>query len=292
MKETNFDKYYSKTPEWQKTFVRQFRATHSEKHLMIDGVDWRYYDSESGAEILLLLHGGFVDFDMWIHQIVAFEKDYRIIAPTCPVLPDATMQQYSEAIYTILMEEDIHQVYMMGYSEGGLIAQCFIREHPELIKKAIFSQTFYPSSLNKYFKYDFRFFRTMPAFITEWVFRKFAHPDKEELHHDSTDWLDWYKSYFRENKSNQQKDYILTHLDLMMDFSRNYEFHADDLNSWEGELLITVSEDDVVRGYFEGMKMLYPQAETHIFPEGLGAHSIALITPQVFNDRIRAFLSE
>ena len=78
----------------------------------------------------------------------------------------------------------------------------------------------------------------------------------------------------------------------MMDFSRNYEFHADDLNSWEGELLITVSEDDVVRGYFEGMKMLYPQAETHIFPEGLGAHSIALITPQVFNDRIRAFLSE
>ena len=291
MKRNTFEKYYSKIPEPQKTFVSQFRSTHSEKRLMINGVEWGYYDSENGTEVLLLLHGGFVSFDMWIHQIVAFEKDYRIIAPTCPVLPEASMQQYSEGIYTILMEEDIQQVHMMGYSEGGLIAQCFIRDHPELIQKAIFAHTFYPSGLNKYSKYNFRFFRTMPAFITEWVFRKFAHPDKEELNHNSTEWLDWFKSYFRENVSNLQKDSILTHFDLMMDFSRNYEFHADDLDSWGGELLITVSVDDVVRGYFEGMKELYPQAETQIFLEGLGAHSIALITPQVFNDRIRTFLS-
>jgi pimeloyl-ACP methyl ester carboxylesterase len=49
------------------------------------------------TEVLLLLHGGYACFDMWIHQIVESEKDYRVIAPTCPVLPDAKMKEYSGA---------------------------------------------------------------------------------------------------------------------------------------------------------------------------------------------------
>lgn len=290
MVQTYIQKYYSKIPDWQKEFLRDFRDSHSQKSLDVNGVTWRYYDSEKGQDALLLLHGGFVAFDMWIHQIAAFEGHYRIIAPTCPALSEPTMQRYSDALHAILQNEGLHQINLMGYSEGGLIAQCFLRDHPELIRKAVLAHTFYPSSENKYAQYNFTIFRKMPAFLTEWIFRQFAHPDKEELQHDSTEWLEWYQSYFKENLSDLSKDLILTHIDLMMDFSRNYDFQPGDLSDWDGEMLITVSADDVVLRYFEGLKALYPDAETYMFPKGLGAHSIALITPQVFNERIRAFL--
>ena len=78
----------------------------------------------------------------------------------------------------------------------------------------------------------------------------------------------------------------------MMDFVRNYKFDASNLSEWKGEVLITVSEDDVVLGYFDGLKRLYPNAEYYIFAKGLGAHSIALITPVVFNQRIVKFLEK
>lgn len=260
--------------------------------MRIDGVTWEYFDSESDGPALLLLHGGYADFDMWIHQITEFEKEYRVIAPTCPVLPEATMKAYSNALSQILSNENIQRLNVMGYSEGGLIAQCFLRNNLTKVDNAILAHTFYPSEEVSYYRHDFTVFRILPAFLTEAIFRIFARPDKEELQHDSTEWLEWYKGYFKELKSRLTKEKIVTHIDLMMDFVRNYEFHADDLASWKGDMLITVAGDDVVLKYFEGMKQRYPNAESHMFPKGLGAHSLGLITPQVFNQRIREFLEK
>jgi len=39
-------------------------------------------------------------------------------------------------------------------------------------------------------------------------------------------------------------------------------------------MLITVSEDDIVLRFFEGLKDLYPKAEQHVFPEGMGTHPL------------------
>jgi pimeloyl-ACP methyl ester carboxylesterase len=290
MLDSKMRKFYSTIPSAQKEFIRDFEESHSQKSLRINGVTWEYFDSEKGKEVLLLLHGGYAYFDMWIHQILAFEKDYRIIAPTCPVLPDAKMKEYSHALYTILGAENINKVNVMGYSEGGLIAQCFLRDYSAIVNKAILAHTFYPSSEITYYRYNFTLFRVLPSFLTELIFRLFARPDKEELHHDSTEWLEWYKGYFKELKSKLTKGTIITHIDLMIDFVRNYNFHADDLSSWKGKMLITVSEDDTVLKYFDGLKRLYPHAEYHMFRKGLGAHSIALISPEIFNQRIREFL--
>lgn len=264
---------------------------HAEKSLVVKGVPWKYLDTGKGKGVLLLLHGGFADYSMWIHQIVEFENAYRIIAPTCPACPDAKMGDYSHALRAILMAEEIEKIHVMGYSEGGLIAQCFLRDHPTQIDKVVLGHTFYPSTESRYYQYDFNLFRIMPAFMTESIFKWLAKPDKEEIQHHSTEWLAWYQAWFRELKSKLTKELILTHIDLMMDFVRNYTFTASDLSGWGGKMLITVSADDIVLRYFEGLKQLYPQAESHMFDGGLGAHSLALITPAVFNQRIGAFLA-
>jgi len=284
--------FYKTIPRAQREFIEDFILSHPQKSLIVNGVTWKYFDSEKGKEILLLLHGGYAGFDMWIHQIVEFEKDYRIIAPTCPVLPNAKMKEYSYALYTILKAEDIDMVNVMGYSEGGLIAQCFLRDYSNIVSKTILAHTFYPSYEITYYRHNFTLFRILPSFLTELIFKLLAKPDKEELNHDSTEWLEWYKGYFKELKSKLTKETIITHVDLMIDFVRNYDFHADDLSIWKGNMLITVSEDDTVLKYFDGLKRLYPNAEYHMFRKGLGAHSIALISPEVFNQRIREFLEK
>jgi pimeloyl-ACP methyl ester carboxylesterase len=292
MTNSRITRFYSTIPSAQKEFIEVFEASHSQKSLRVNGVTWKYFDSEKGRNILLLLHGGYADFDMWIHQIVEFEKDYRIIAPTCPVLSNATMKVYSDALATILSAENIHTVSVIGYSEGGLIAQCFLRDHLNMVDKAILAHTFYPSGEISYYRHNFTLFRILSAFLTELIFRLLAKPDKEELEHNSTEWLEWYKCYFKELKSRLTKGSIITHIDLMIDFVRNYNFQANDLSTWKGKTLITVAEDDIVKKYFDGLKQLYPNAEYHVFRKGLGAHSLALISPQVFNQRIRQFLEK
>jgi pimeloyl-ACP methyl ester carboxylesterase len=288
--DSSIARFYSGVPRAQRQFIEGFRASHPQKRLSVNGVTWSYFDSEEGRGVLLLLHGGYAAFDMWIHQIVEFEQDYRVIAPTCPPLPDATMRAYSDGLHAILEEEDVSRLNVMGYSEGGLIAQCFLRDHSAVIDKVILAHTFYPSSESRYYRHDFTLFRVLPSFLTELIFKGFAKPDKEELDAESAEWLEWFKGYFRELKSRLTKDQIITHIDLIADFVRNYSFHADDLSTWDGSMLITVSEDDVVLRYFDGLKRLYPRAEYHVFGKGLGAHSIALISPAIFNQRIREFL--
>ena len=290
MTSSRIQRFYARIPGDQQVYISDFEASHSLKSLDVNGIAWEYFDSESDGPVLLLLHGGYADFDMWIHQIVEFENDYRVIAPTCPVLPEATMEVYSNALSQILSSENIQRLNVMGYSEGGLIAQCFLRNHLKNVDKAILAHTFYPSEEISYYRHDFTLFRILPAFLTEAVFKIFAQPDKEELQHDSTEWLEWYKGYFKELKSRLTKEKIITHIDLMMDFVRNYEFHANDSSAWKGDMLLTVAEDDVILKYFEGMKQRYPNAESHMFPKGLGAHSLGLITPKIFNQRIREFL--
>jgi len=292
MTSSRIERFYAKIPGGQKMFISNFEASHSLKSLDVNGLTWEYFDSDNDGPVLLLLHGGYADFDMWIHQIVDFENDYRVIAPSCPVLPEATMEVYSNALSQILRVDNINSVNVMGYSEGGLIAQCFLRDNLSLIDKAILAHTFYPSEEVSYYRHDFTLFRILPAFLTEAIFKLFAQPDKEELQHDSTEWLEWYKGYFKELKSRLTKEKIITHVDLMIDFVRNYDFHADELASWKGDMLITVAEDDVILKYFEGMKERYPNAESHMFPKGLGAHSLGMISPRIFNQRIRAFLEK
>ncbi len=290
MTSSRIKRFYAKIPGDQKLFISDFEVSHSLKSLDVNGVAWEYFDSESDRPVLLLLHGGYADFDMWIHRIVEFENDFRVIAPTCPELHEATMEVYSNALSQILSSENVQRVNVMGYSEGGLIAQCFLRNRLTKVDRVILAHTFYPSEEISYYRHDFTLFRILPAFLTEAIFKIFAQLDKEELQYDSTEWLEWYRGYFKELKSRLTKGKIITHVDLMMDFVRNYEFHADDLASWKGDMLITVAEDDVILKYFEGMKQRYPKAESHMFPKGLGAHSLGLISPQIFNRRIRELL--
>ena len=46
----------------------------------IDGVETRYYEAGSGPP-LLLIHGGGVSADSWLHLAERLASDFRIIAP-------------------------------------------------------------------------------------------------------------------------------------------------------------------------------------------------------------------
>jgi hypothetical protein len=116
-----------------------------------------------------------------------------------------------------------------------------------------------------------------------------AKPDKEELQHKSTEWLDWFKCWFKEIKANLTKDAIIANIDLMTDFVKNYDFSPNDISLWKGRMLITIAEDDVIFKYFDGLKKLYPEAEYQTFPQGLGAHSLPSLRRRFSTNALRSF---
>ena len=45
---SRIDKFYAQIPESQKKYIEDFEKAHSEKSLDVNGVTWKYYDSEDG----------------------------------------------------------------------------------------------------------------------------------------------------------------------------------------------------------------------------------------------------
>ncbi|MCL4514843.1 MAG: alpha/beta hydrolase [Firmicutes bacterium] len=84
-------------------------------------------------------------YDIWWQQIEAFEDRYRIVSVTYP--PVNSLAGLSRGITEILKKENIYSVYVLGTSLGGYLAQYLVAEHPEIVKKAVFANTFPPNDI-------------------------------------------------------------------------------------------------------------------------------------------------
>lgn len=90
MKSPTLNDVYKKAPREQREQLAQFRATHPQKQLVIEGGTWWYLAGGQGEKAMVFLPGGLGLGEAWFQIITAFEQEYRTIAPTYP--PVATMR--------------------------------------------------------------------------------------------------------------------------------------------------------------------------------------------------------
>lgn len=127
-------------PRWEE--LREFRATHPLKRITVDGVGWDYIAGGEGGEALLLLPGGAMVGESLFTRIPAFEDRYRVIAPSYASVPTAA--QLLDGLAGVLDAEGVHDAHVLGPSYGGIVAQCFVRRHPERVKTLILANTLVP----------------------------------------------------------------------------------------------------------------------------------------------------
>ena len=138
------EQYASVTPETRHS-LQAFRSDHPSKSLEIDGQGWQYILAGQGERNILFLHGMTGAYDIWWQQIDALDNRYRIVSVTYP--PVDNLEGLARGVLAILEREGISKVSVVGSSLGGYLAQYLLAEHPEMIEKAVFGNTFPPNDL-------------------------------------------------------------------------------------------------------------------------------------------------
>ncbi|MBU7026323.1 MAG: alpha/beta hydrolase [Theionarchaea archaeon] len=287
MKNINFDTLYKNVPHEQRERLMKFRSTHPYKSLTVDDITWEYISCGRGESTLVLLPGGsFRLGETWFQLITAFEDEYKIISPTYPAVP--TMAERVNGILSILKSEKIDKIHMLGWSLGGWIAQCFVRQHPATVKTLILSNTSGPDSMSE------KHLRIAPFLISTYPMRLFQYGLKMRLVtllNVSDSEREFWKAFFEEISLRTTKDDIINERKAMLDYMSTYQFSKDDLVNWPGKILIVESDNDSAfdKSAREELKTLYPQAQIHTFRNA--GHSPVYDNPTEYISVVRNFLS-
>ena len=263
--------------------LAQFRAL-PQKHLYVATARWDYISRGSGPQALTILTGGDAIGEAWFRHILEFESEYRIIAVSYP--PVSKMELLIEGLDQILQAEGISHTNVLGYSFGGMLAQCFVRRHPNKVSRLILANTTYPSrAYAGHARRNLMLLTVLPwaliqrAALTR-LLKLLAPPAQER---------DFWWSYFDQQFSDRIDKKLLLSLErCMLDFSLNYRFKPGDLAG--GQVLIVESDTDPFFKDRVILKALYPNAKVHTF---LGAgHVPAFSRRDQFNSVVRSFLQK
>ncbi len=179
-----FEENYKKNDRFSRT-LKEFRLR-PVKNIDVDGVFWPYYTGGKGDRAILFLHGMGGAYDLWWNQIVAFEDQFRVITYSLPEEVNS-LEKTLDGLLAILEKEQVKKVILVGTSMGGYIAQYFISQRPEMVERAVLSNTFPPNDLYTKEKGGLR--KILP-WIPEVIITKFGEKQlKEKLlpaaHNDS-----------------------------------------------------------------------------------------------------------
>lgn len=159
-----FDEIYAGVPQTVSASLVNFRNSHKLKQIDVDKTDWNYVATGTGPEAILFLHGMTGAYDIW-WQVISLLKDrHRIVSVTYPPLD--SLAELGQGIMAILAKEQINQVYLVGSSLGGYLAQYLVHKYPDKIKKAVFANTFPP---NDVIARKNRIIGEILPFLPEWV---------------------------------------------------------------------------------------------------------------------------
>lgn len=282
----NFDTMYADVPSEQREALKAFREMYPQHTLMVDGTEWTYHTAGSGKETILWLVGGLKKADAAYKSIPLLADDFRIIAPDYPAL--STMDTLADGLASILNQENIEQVSVLAGSFGGMLAQVFLRRHPEKVTKMVLSTTTAPDSSHvERYQQLLDMAKLAPDELLKetaqsQMFSTIAPPDSE---------AEFYRAYLKElYEERLSKADIVSIYDSIIDYMQR-NFSEQDLHDWQGQLLIINSDNDATFGEDSqnSLVSLYPQAQVHTF-QGAG-HSPASTQRDKFFALVRNFFS-
>jgi pimeloyl-ACP methyl ester carboxylesterase len=269
--------------------VRKFREEHPLKRAVISGQEWEYIAAgpsrPEGERALLLLPGALAVADSTWITLPHFEDRFRVIAPT--YAPVSTMAELVDGIAGILDQEGIREAAVSGGSYGGMVAQAFVRRHPERTERLILSHTALPDpSRVPALKKGVKLMEWLPEGLLRWIYKKRLAgllPRTPEA--------DEFRAYTMEVAGSATKAGLLALYRRAADFLGNERLRPGDLDGWPGKILLLMSDDDPVtpEPAREAMKAMYPRAESHVFT-GSG-HATALLQPERYFEVMDRFLA-
>jgi pimeloyl-ACP methyl ester carboxylesterase len=239
---------------------RQFQVTHTLRYQKINRIEWEYIHSGRG-QTLLLLPGALGVADTSFQLIQAFEADYCVVAArypagitlVCPLL---------DGIAELIRTTAAQPVHMLGGSYSGLIAQAFVRRHPDLVSSLILTHTGLPSPLRSY---PIRVATALLGLCSDHQLQAAFQALIRFFLPASDPTQAFWRDYFYDLIPRLGRADYLDRLKIGIDFDANYRVAFEQRLNWNGPVLIIDSPHDGIFAEWErqSLRSLYPQAEKH-----------------------------
>ena len=243
--------------------LREFRAAHPLKHTTVSGVGWDYLASGEGEEALLLLPGGAMVGESLFTRIPAFEESYRIIALSYASV--STAAELLDGLAGILDAEGVREAHVLGASYGGMVAQCFVRRHPERVRSLILANTLVPP--RRILRLSKVFLALLPFVPVRWLralreqgLARAFYGVTSVPQEDQAFWHDYQHGLI----SRLSKGDLGAMYRLGIDLLESFRFASDDLASWPRRILVLEADEDPVTPEMRAeLRRCYPQAEVY-----------------------------
>jgi len=115
------------------------------KWIEVNGYPMAYQDSGAGVP-LVLVHGSFCDYRLWLYQLEAFSKKHRVLNVSLrhyfPELwdgdgSDFSIAQHAQDVRAFIRQLALGPVHLLGHSRGGLVVLEVAKKHPDLIRSLV-----------------------------------------------------------------------------------------------------------------------------------------------------------
>lgn len=109
-----------------------------------------YYElSGSGKQVLVLFNGITMSTASWALMEPLLEPHYQILRfdfpgqgqSDHPVVPDYVLQDQADCAKRLLDTLGLDNIYLVGLSYGGMVAQHFVHRHPDKVQKLLLAST-------------------------------------------------------------------------------------------------------------------------------------------------------
>lgn len=246
--------------------VLRFRETHQPKSIVFQGHEWQYLDCGSGEQVLVLLPGGTRRPSLGPGLITDLEDDFRIIAPYYP--NTSSFGSLANGVHAILEHEGIKKVQVFGSSFGGLVAQVFVKMHPEYVTHLVIGNT--ATSVENP-EYEAQMDATVSTIketpeevVLEQVRNMLIGLTTGTSPEDAL-WTAMLNEIFARGWITKQE--VVHHYEGLIDFQKNHRVSPETLEKWGGNMLIIRSDDDpaVDKIGSEALSTVYPKARIHTF---------------------------
>jgi pimeloyl-ACP methyl ester carboxylesterase len=255
---------FKNTSEIDNSFGNNSKAG---KYVYVNDVNI-YYEVYGNGNPLVLLHGNGGNIEAMKYQIEYFSKNYKVIAMDCrgrgksELGKDSlTYMQMTKDVASLLDYLHLDSVYIIGRSDGGIIALLMGIYFPEKVKKiAAFGANLSPDTTAAY------------SSIVEQIHKDRIHAEEMIARNDTT--KDWF---------------LIKQLTRLMEFQPHIS--DNDLKKIKSAVLILSCDRDVIKE--EHTVFIYrnvPKANLCIFPGE--THWITSENPNLFNSTVAKFFSE
>lgn len=243
------------------SFIKPFEHTEG-TYVVLNGINM-YYEQYGEGKPLLLIHGNGGSAEDFDAQLSTLSRKFKVIVPnsrgqgfSSNQADSLTYELLAEDYYLLLQHLELDSVYVLGWSDGGIIGLILAKDYPGTVSKlAISGANLQPDST-----------ALLPEFLT------FAQAELKKVEDSLAAGNTTYKS---------AKD--LLHLALY-----HPDIDPDDLSDIQIPVLVISGDHDIVR--LEHTIEIYthlPNAELSIFPGT--THAVLKDAPQLFNNTVQRF---